>query len=253
MAQAASAANVWVFSDRHQALRWNGRNWIPVARFPARYVSGAVVISRFDVWVFGQQYGFSGSAGAWHYNGQAWARVPAARPFEDASATSASDLWAYGATVIGHWNGTSWRTVSVRTLLPPPTTYCGPAVNGIYAVSATDAWAVGGAVCQDMPGPAVLLHYTGGAWHLAARLGRYNPLTVIPDGRGGLWIPAQGEQSPSAILYYTHGKLTGAHLPVPGLQLVLEGAAATGRTAWAVGRRVVDHRAGIAVILIDRT
>lgn len=262
-ARSSSPSNVWAFTSAHRAFRWNGCSWAVVRGFPGRNVSGAAVISSQDVWVFGQRYApGGGNHGTWHYNGHAWTRVPLAAGLAEASAVSASDIWAFGAswsssaTVIAHWNGSGWQRSSVAALLPRPTPYCGPAINGIYGVSATQAWAVGSALCQDVPGPSVLLHYTGGTWHVAARLGDHVPLTILPDGRGGLWIPVNGAQIPHcAILHYSHGTLTAARLPFPPQQLLLLDAApgSHGIVAFAAGRRTLrPSLATTAVILSYR-
>jgi hypothetical protein len=84
--------------------------------------------------------------------------------------TSASNAWAVGHTggtpgipnrpMIEHWDGTAWKVVTF-----PDATYVG--LNGVAAVSARSAWAVGlvsqqnGSDCQCR---GIIEHWDGTAW-----------------------------------------------------------------------------------------
>jgi hypothetical protein len=122
----------------------------------------------------------------------------------DVTATSADDAWAVGSTstgfpsdpptraVVEHWNGTAWQQV------PSPH----PALSGfaaVAAVSARNAWVVGGTVRRPgggCPCRALIEHWNGTAW----------------------------EQLPS---------------PVRGNAVLSDVAVASGRSAWAVGSRTI--------------
>ena len=52
-----------------RALHWNGHTWTVKRSFPGQ-IGGAVVISRSDVWVFGEPVFPGAGLGAWHYNGR---------------------------------------------------------------------------------------------------------------------------------------------------------------------------------------
>lgn len=220
---ASSPTNAWAFTSANRAVHWNGRAWRVVAGFPGRDIGDAVVIGRSDVWVFSNPYthvGTNGSHITWHYDGRAWARVPAAAWLQSASSTSASDIWAAGGArdaVIGHWNGTAWDNVSVASLLPPRTQYCGPQVTDVYAVSAADAWATGWQGCQDTGGPAVLLHYAGGRWHRVARLGNVTPVGILRAANGVAWVQLDPDpQQPGRVkvVRYADGQLHEADMPL---------------------------------------
>jgi len=260
VAAASSPRDVWAFAGGNRAARWNGCSWAAVTGFPGRNVTGAAVISSADVWVFGSRSDTSRTGQtAWHYDGSSWAAVPQAAGLAGASAVSGTDIWANGAfgtssaTVIAHWNGSAWQRTSVAALLPPPTTYCGRFAGPVYGVSATQAWAVGGDLCQDVPGPLVLLHFSGGRWHRVAKLGRHDPVGIVPDGRGGLWLPVDGVQVlAGAMLHEARGAVTTSRFPVKAGQLFLFGITATagGKAALAVGRKVLRHGlASVAIVL----
>jgi len=219
---ASSPADAWVFTSANRALHWDGRAWRVVSGFPGRHVGNALVIGPSDVWVFGNPYtdaGLNGSHTTWHYNGRAWTPVGAAAWLRYASSTSASDIWAAGGSwnaVIGHWNGTAWDKVSVASLLPPRTQYCGPLVTDIDAVSAADAWATGWQGCQDTGGQAVLLHYAGGRWHRVARLGAVDP-SIVSAGKGAVLIQLDPDpQQPGhvKVVRYAGGTLHQVAVPL---------------------------------------
>src|SRR5262252_9211354 len=79
------------------------------------------------------------------------------------AATSAKDAWAVGQyqsasgllrTLIMHWNGTAWTRVSSPNPVPG-----GDTLNAVAAVSASDAWAVGG-----KNGRPLILRWNGKVW-----------------------------------------------------------------------------------------
>jgi len=248
-AQASSTANVWAFTSDNRALRWNGSSWTVVAGFPGRDIGSALVISRSDVWVFGQIYQPGQTHSAWHYNGQDWTRVPSASQLAQASAVAADDIWATGWSAVAHWNGTGWAETSVAALLPARSMYCSPMVTDIYGASATDAWAVGYQNCQDTGGLSVLLHYAEGSWRRVASLGDLDVEAVLPDGQGGLWLPANVVQGTDGImLHYSAGKLTRVQLAGRAGQIHLwHGASTPGGTAiFVAGAAGAD---GTAIVI----
>lgn len=259
LAVASAPSDVWAFTANNHAIRWNGTSWAVVAGFPATNVTGAAVISPTDVWVFGQlpRYEGDNEFDAWHYNGRSWTRPAAARGLSAASALSADDIWAAAGTMLAHWDGSRWQRSSVAALLPLPRTslmktYCDPAVTGVDAVSATDVWAVGWARCQDVGGPGVLLHYDGGRWRRVARLSE-EPVTVLPDGRGGAWIPLAAVQAINGVVeHYSHGTLSRARLPVPPGRLAVAAAAGTpdGTEVLVVGGRAVGRGPATAAVVL---
>src|SRR5215813_322799 len=87
-------------------------------------------------------------------------------------ARPASDAWAVGARpnqsayltqpLVLHWNGASWSVASTPLIAKPTAR-----LNGVAAVSASDAWAVGYAdnpqcLCRT----TLVEHWDGAAWKL---------------------------------------------------------------------------------------
>jgi hypothetical protein len=187
----------------------------------AKQVGGAAVISRSNVWVFGEPVVPGAGLGTWHYNGHTWKRVSSGHGLQGGSALSASSVWAFGGASVAHWNGHTWTRTSVKSLLPARTTLNDPAVMAIYAASKNSVFAVGNGNTQDDGGPLVVLHYNGHAWSKvaqgsAAKFAGSDVLgQVAPDGHGGLWIPVPGfSGAPSHLVHYSGGHLTAAALPV---------------------------------------
>jgi hypothetical protein len=262
-AKATSPTNVWAFTDgltRSRALRWNGRSW-SVARSFGQLIGGAVVLSRTNVWVFGEPT-FPGSGlGAWHYNGHGWTKVSSGKGLAGGTALSASSIWSFDRSSVAHWNGRTWKRTSVANLLPPrlkPTGLNDPGVTAIYARSASNVWALGDGNDEDDGGPIVILHYNGHAWSRATRLGfgGYGVLgQIAPAGPSGLWIPNPGpESSRSELLHYAGGRLTAAALPVAPSKLTVSSVAAIPGTGGALAggfthARNNDGAQVVAVIL----
>ncbi|MEO8287109.1 MAG: hypothetical protein ABI670_11820 [Chloroflexota bacterium] len=83
------------------------------------------------------------------------------------SAASATDVWAVGytsqssggsKTLIMHWDGSSWSTISS----PNPNTGDNY-LDGVVALSARDAWAVGDSGTAENP-RTIILHWDGTSW-----------------------------------------------------------------------------------------
>jgi hypothetical protein len=219
-AAAASATDVWAFTTitgPSRVLRWNGRDWT-VQRSFSRQITGAVVLSASNVWVFGEQYPVGGALGTWHYNGRTWSPAPSGYGLAAGSALSADDIWAFSGTDVAHWNGHTWSRTSVASLLPAKQLLNDPAVVGIDALSPASIYAIGSGNLEDEGGPTVILHYNGHSWSKVAE-GYYGPGTqpvqqVSSDGHGGLWLPMPGyDGQKSYLVHYSDGRLTEAALP----------------------------------------
>jgi hypothetical protein len=107
-----------------------------------------------------------------HWNGSSWTQVaaPAVLHRDESllavSASSASDAWAVGFTktvsaagrnpLAVHWNGSNWTIVATPTL----TGGSKSTLNGVVALSPTNAWAVG----RGRNGAALAEHWNGTAW-----------------------------------------------------------------------------------------
>jgi hypothetical protein len=240
-AGASSPDNVWAFTlvpgGSGRALAWNGRSWAVVRQF-RNAVSGALVLGRHDVWVFGQSFPPGSGLGTWHYNGASWQQYKSVPMLRAASALSASNIWAVGGTIAAHWNGRAWSKTSLARLLPRPTPLSLPSADSVYAQSPRDVWVVGAAHFQDERGPFVMLHYNGTRWQRVALLSRYGaPLAIVPDGFGGLWIPTiYGVPGDFTMLHYSGGHLLAVKMPLPPSKLTVQTLAHVAHTTHPLAR-----------------
>jgi hypothetical protein len=185
------------------AAHWDGTAWTIVPT-PATVSGGKVVtldgvadLSPTNAWAVGE--GKDARPLAEHWDGSAWSVVPVPAPVAPAgtslasavlssiSAVSPTDIWAVGTTtatqtqtlavvrftLAEHWNGTAWSIVKTANTAEPT------ALNGVTAISATNAWAVGngfnnvhdtGATNANQ---AVIEHWNGTAWSIVT-----SPATV---------------------------------------------------------------------------
>ena len=167
-----SRSDAWAAQGFDVMLHWNGSTWskVPITNdgtgVQFNSVSGD---SPSDVWTVGETFG--GAALLEHWNGTAWTK--AAKPaglsgsvgLFGVSTVSPSDAWAVGDTfvsgaghsVVLHWNGSKWSLVSSPHA-------SGASLSSVTALSASDAWAVGGAGL----GHQLVLHWNGTKWSQVA-------------------------------------------------------------------------------------
>jgi hypothetical protein len=166
---ALAAASVLIASTASAATGWTvvtvpqtGNNTL---------LLGAAARTSTDAWAVGEQFAAAGQAPpppvSYHWNGSAWSTVatPAlgvSSALLSVSASTATDAWAVGFSVLGrhhdgtlteHWNGTAWSVNSSLVV-----TGFVAELTGVADLSPTDAWAVG-------EGNSTLLeHWNGSAW-----------------------------------------------------------------------------------------
>ena len=224
-----------------------------------------------------------------HWNGSAWAIVPMPLltgtdhllqyQFNSIDAISPTNVWAVGdsgdnvgeggtptATVIEHYNGTSWSVV------PSPSPGTAPTMTGVSASSAGNVWAVGYDTPAGATTPQTLtLNWNGSAWSTVSSpdVGSSSALgsvSALPGGgvqavghsgvavlqpagprerltgRPGLSISSvrapRGE--PGFQCADDLADFVGAHLPPDG------GAALAGERGAVVGAVVDEHGVGEA-------
>lgn len=192
---ALSASDVWAVGhyltggrlDRILIMHWNGTAWsrMPVPNLGTNLdvLTSVSARSPGDVWAAGSYA--TATTGNYrtmvlHWNGTTWTHVPSPSPagpgqnaFSDLagiSADSPGDAWAvgtYGHTtarggtgtpLLLHWNGTAWNQVA------GPSSPGNSGLGAVDALSATDAWAVGGHFSRDSVGNTVQLRWNGTAW-----------------------------------------------------------------------------------------
>jgi hypothetical protein len=165
-------------------LHWNGTAWSkiksPNPSATSNQLYAVSARSSSDAWAVEDYVNNTTGVGTsllLHWNGTAWSKGKSPTVqytdfgFAGVSAVSASDAWAVGnygigggdrsGTLIMHWNGTAWSQVNS----PSP----GSGVNyleGVSAVSGSDAWAVGNYSSYVDPGASrtLVLHWNGTAW-----------------------------------------------------------------------------------------
>jgi hypothetical protein len=151
---ADSANDVWAIGEAGNGgppiLHFNGTTWSQVAS-PAVEATSITAISPTNVWAVGTVGVFFNhrtyrKAAIEHWDGTSWSIVSSPNPTPSAgldsflrgiTAISATNIWAVGsfnkssggaATLIEHWDGTSWTIISS----PDP----GTATNSLFGVTA---------------------------------------------------------------------------------------------------------------------
>lgn len=142
-------------------LHWDGSTWSIVPN-GCDATEDVVAISGTDVWAVGND--------TCHWSGTTWTPIPNASSnnnnyvrLRSVSAASSGDVWTVGFEAIPYFEGYRYRGRIERwdgskwTALIPQSS--GDHLDGVLAVSPTDAWAVG----SDY-GNNLILHWDGSAW-----------------------------------------------------------------------------------------
>jgi hypothetical protein len=197
---------------------------------------GVAATSARDAWAVGDD---ANNPLILHWNGSRWRPVTAANPspgqddLDAVAARTARDAWAVGArggnALVEHWNGSAWKSV------PNPRLSGGSLLVGVVAMSATNAWAVGG---TGSPTSTPLIeHWNGKAWQRVAiaykRAG--NLFGVTASSATNIW--AVGVDNNGAVLTLHWDGRSWRQAPAPSpVGSVLIGVSTTSVTnAWAVG------------------
>ena len=253
---------------------WDGATWkvVTSAALPAtdpnsssfNQLSAVTAINSKDVWAVGQ----ADKSLIEHWDGAAWKIVPGVVPNEgyapsDAltgvAASAANDVWAVGTgahnsaggcgagavPVVEHWDGVRWSS----SLFANPSAGSDLlAFNTIAAVSANDAWMVGGVETSRTRTHVfiapVIEHWDGVRWTIVTSptISTHLGFTSVAAVRGGpAWVVGQAELSngagPTVIEQWDGGKWTAVASPSPGtLSNELNNVAAISpKDVWAVG------------------
>jgi hypothetical protein len=171
------------------------------------------------------------------------------------SADSATDAWAVGTADTGpagvgvsqslalHWKGTSWAKVKSPN---PGGTTSNSYLEGVAAVSPTDAWAVGyylpAAGASSTP---LILHWNGTSWARAtapnpgnATLASVSVVSATSIWATGSYTPSGGQQQ-TLMLHWNGTKWSRATTPNPGVapygDYLQQVKAISATDAWAGG------------------
>jgi hypothetical protein len=220
----------------------------PVGYAVGGQLNGVAATSAGNAWAVGA----TGSIGKpttllLHWNGKTWAKAAGVKPVAGSltgiAAVSAGNAWAVGFTgwpnpakpehtLLMHWNGKSWLTVTTPK----------PVAGGFSSVSVAgrDAWAVGTAPVSA----ALIWHWNGKSWAKSATPsvpGGVELLGVAQTSASTAWAggeDALNDGKNSDLLLRWNGR-TWSRVPFPmqGVYHYLNGIAAGPKgTAWAVGQ-----------------
>ncbi|MDQ6837030.1 MAG: hypothetical protein M3137_01470 [Actinomycetota bacterium] len=190
---------------------WNGRSWSVVANpFNSVIPSGIDASSANDIWIVGQQrYGSFTE----HFNGTAWSVVPTPAGSPDkVTVVSPTNAWAVGTFDISHWNGSSWKVVSVNARPNE--------LTAVTNLSATDVWAVGFSTSPSngiiTPTAPLAEHFNGTSWSVVNTPTLTAPADGILFGMSspGGHVYAVGSTNPNTINPSTNSYEPGTALIV---------------------------------------
>ena len=106
-------------------------------------------------------------------------------------------------------------------------------MSGVLALAPNNVFAIGVGWGGHFGGPAVVLHFNGRSWSLAAAGPGViaSGETLASDGKGGLWMTSDTHQNYQVLLHYSAGRLVNANEPfmsvasIPGTAEALGGNA----------------------------
>jgi len=202
---ASSATDAWAVGSTGRGplvLHWNGTAWtrtrLPAAVAPGVPWVSALAATSTATWaVVGTRTGRSPRLARW--DGRQWGDVAVIPDIgmrygiNHLAATSATNVWAIGGSVILHWNGRRWT--------------CALTNDNLYAVStssAASAWAAG---FSGYGSWAVAWHWNGHGWKqvMTPQLGLVSELVgvaAIPRS-GGAW--AVGNADTKTLMLHWNG------------------------------------------------
>jgi hypothetical protein len=154
--------------------------------------------------------------------------------FSAVAAAGATNVWAVGSTdpsgdtLIAHWDGSTWTQVASPS--PGTSNY----LYGVYAVSPTEAWAVGNADTN-----ALILHWQGSSWTQVTSPQSGVLYAIHGSSASDIW--AVGEYTPSLnpqalVLHWNGNAWSQISAPTLGNNSALYAVRAlTANDVWAVG------------------
>lgn len=279
---AVAADDVWAAGSTDNAgitgtvaARWDGKAWRVVPTPPLTGQSPGfntiAALSGSDVWAGGQLAvgGENLEPLFEHWNGTGWTvapiqRLPGFSFIHKLAARAPGDIWAVGETdeadaqgtilpLIEHWDGTGWRPVAA------PHVGVGGTLDGVVALAADDAWAVGSTILAQIGNPqqevanpieTLVEHWDGKRWTIVpspnidpvgiAQADRLHSIAALSPS--DIWAAGQftlPDGSNDQLTLAEHWDGTRWSLqPVPDVAMLssLFGAATAGSgTVWLVG------------------
>ncbi len=213
---AVSASDVWAVGSlsSHQPrpttliVHWNGSQWSivtsPNPGASSDTLSAVAAVAANDVWAVGESVTGNNATQPLvvRWDGANWHVVSSPVP---AGATASSfnaitripgtnQLWAVGSARIGtppsgmlgyfqplieRWDGSTWQVATPPSL---PSGSLAGSFNGVVALSANDAWAVGDYTTSAHKLRALIAHWDGSAWKMVAGPDTVGTLSVASLG-----------------------------------------------------------------------
>lgn len=144
---------------------------------------------------------------------------------------------ADGKAAVESWNGASW------TLVNAPSPDSSDFLNGVSAVSATDAWAVGTAFVANGPQKTLIEHFDGTGWTVvpSPNIGVNSALNAVAArAANDVWAVGQdGVNESKPIIEHWDGTswtvVSGVAAPKNGIEFLKGVTVAPDGTVWAVG------------------
>ena len=275
---ALSATDAWAVGDLDTggpaglhtlAVHWNGTSWARVpAPSPGNGISGSTLsgvsaVSASDAWAVG---GYETSAKVFktlavHWDGSRWSQVPSPSPggargsgLSAVSAVSAADAWAVGCygfnvntgastTLALHWDGTRWAQVAT----PSPGAAHSACLEGVAALSASDAWAVGFFTPNPTSGAQkpLVLRWDGARWAqvpspspgdtLVTELTSVDAISATDAWAVGDVFNGTSQTQRTLVFHWNGTRWARVASPSPGFSALYGVSAVSASDAWAVG------------------
>jgi len=275
---ALSATDAWAVGDLDTggpaglhtlAVHWNGTSWARVpAPSPGNGISGSTLsgvsaVSASDAWAVG---GYETSAKVFktlavHWDGSRWSQVPSPSPggargsgLSAVSAVSAAGAWAVGCygfnvntgastTLALHWDGTRWAQVAT----PSPGAAHSACLEGVAALSASDAWAVGFFTPNPTSGAQkpLVLRWDGARWAqvpspspgdtLVTELTSVDAISATDAWAVGDVFNGTSQTQRTLVFHWNGTRWARVASPSPGFSALYGVSAVSASDAWAVG------------------
>ena len=272
---AVSAADAWAVGGyetsarvfKTLAVRWDGSHWsqVPSPNPGGAQGSGLAAVSAVsaaDAWaVGGDTIKRVAKDLVLHWDGSHWSQVPSPSPggaqgsgLSAVSAVSAADAWAVGCygfnvntgaavTLALHWDGTRWAQVAT----PSPGAAHSACLDGVTALSASDAWAVGFFTPSPTSGAQkpLVLHWDGARWTqvpspapgdtLVTELTGVDAISATDAWAVGDVFNGTSQTQRTLIFHWNGTRWARVASPSPGFSTLYGVGAVSAADAWAVG------------------
>lgn len=223
-----------------------------------RGISGT---SATDIWAVGHAEtntgplsGYTSDNVMMHWNGTGWTSFPVANPGTDinelwsVAAVDSNLAWAVGEYTMGtnlqlvKWNGSSWTQQSLGTIADQ--TY----LRSVWALSASDAWAVGGksTTTPFLVEGCLTLHYNGSSWTqvpvpaVGTYRNRFNAINGIAANDAwavGTWGNAYPDFN--GLLMHWNGSAWSNSSLAPAFTEIWDVKMIAANDVWAIGEKTV--------------